>query len=63
MLGAVLGVVLISVIKNSLILMGVPGTWQRTAVGVLLVAGVSIQAVGARRKARRRAVELQEART
>ncbi|WP_433296189.1 ABC transporter permease [Pseudonocardia sp. CA-142604] len=61
-LGAVLGVVLISVIKNSLILMGVPGTWQRTAVGVLLVAGVSIQAVGARRKARRRAVELQEAR-
>ena len=62
-LGTVLGVVLISLIKNSLILMGVPGTWQRTAVGVLLVAGVSIQALGARRKAaRRRAVELQEAR-
>lgn len=62
-LGTVLGVVLISVIKNSLILMGVPGTWQRTAVGVLLVAGVAVQALGARRKAaRRRAVELQEAR-
>ncbi len=57
-LGAVLGVLLISVIKNSLILMGVPGTWQRTAVGVLLVSGVSIQALGARRKARRSAVEL-----
>ncbi|MHA6616277.1 ABC transporter permease [Pseudonocardia sp. DLS-67] len=62
-LGTVLGVVLIAVIKNSLILMGVPGTWQRAAVGVLLVAGVSIQALGARRKAaRRRAVELEEAR-
>lgn len=62
-LGTVLGVVLIAVIKNSLILMGVPGTWQRTAVGVLLVAGVAVQALGARRKAaRRRAVELQEAR-
>jgi simple sugar transport system permease protein len=57
-LGAVLGVLLISVIKNSLILMGVPGTWQRTAVGVLLVVGVSIQALGARRRARRSAVEL-----
>lgn len=62
-LGTVLGVVLIAVIKNSLILMGVPGTWQRAAVGALLVAGVSIQALGARRKAaRRRAVELEEAR-
>jgi simple sugar transport system permease protein len=55
-LGTVLGVLLISVIKNSLILMGVPGTWQRAAVGVLLVVGVTIRALGARRKARRRTV-------
>jgi simple sugar transport system permease protein len=54
--GTVLGVLLISLIRNSLILMGVPGTWQRVAVGVLLVAGVSIQALGARRKARRTAL-------
>ena len=58
-LGAVLGVLLIAVIRNSLILMGVPGTWQRAAVGVLLVLGVSIQALGARRRARRRTVELE----
>ncbi|MCU1670451.1 MAG: transporter permease [Blastococcus sp.] len=57
-LGAALGVVLISLIKNSLILMGVPGTWQRAAVGVLLVAGVSIQALGARKRSRRSSVEL-----
>jgi simple sugar transport system permease protein len=60
-LGAVLGVLLIAVIKNSLILMGVPGTWQRVAVGLLLVAGVSIQALGARRRARRHTVELEPA--
>ncbi len=60
-LGTVLGVVLISVIKNSLILMGVPGTWQRAAVGILLITGISIQAIGARRKARRRAPELDPA--
>jgi simple sugar transport system permease protein len=59
--GTVLGVLLISVIKNSLILMGVPGTWQRAAVGILLVAGVSLQAVGARRRSRRPALELDPA--
>jgi len=53
--GTVLGVLLISLIQNSLILMGVPGTWQRAAVGVLLVVGVSVQALGARRRARRTA--------
>lgn len=60
-LGTVLGVLLISVIKNSLILMGVPGTWQRAAVGILLIVGISGQALGARRKARRRAPELDPA--
>ncbi len=56
--GTVLGVVLISLIKNSLILLGVPGTWQRAAVGLLLLIGVSVQALSAR--ARRRHGELAE---
>jgi simple sugar transport system permease protein len=50
--GTVLGVVLISLIKNSLVLMGVPGAWQRAAVGLLLLIGVTVQALGARRRAR-----------
>jgi len=52
--GTVLGVVLIALIKSSLILMGVPGSWQRAAVGALLLIGVSAQqlaAVGRRRRA------------
>lgn len=48
--GTVLGVLLIQVINNSLILAGVPTSWQRTAVGILLLVGVGIQAVSARRR-------------
>lgn len=50
--GTVLGVLLVQVINNSLILAGVPSAWQRTAVGLLLVLGVGVQAVAARRSAR-----------
>ncbi|GAB3281121.1 ABC transporter permease [Microbacterium lacusdiani] len=52
-IGTVLGVLLVQVINNSLLLAGVPSAWLRTAVGVLLVLGVGIQAVMARRRARR----------
>ena len=48
-----LGVLLVQIINNSLILMGVPTAWQRAAVGFLLVIGVGIQAVMARRASRR----------
>lgn len=50
--GTVIGVLLIQVINNSLILAGVPSAWQRTAVGLLLVIGVGVQALAARRSAR-----------
>jgi simple sugar transport system permease protein len=51
--GTVLGVVLISLIKNSLILLGVPGSWQRAAVGLLLLIGLTAQALSARGRRRR----------
>lgn len=50
-LGTTLGVLLVQVIYNSLILAGVPSAWQRTAVGVLLLVGVGIQALASRRTA------------
>lgn len=60
--GTVLGVLLVQVINNSLILAGVPSAWQRTAVGLLLVVGVGVQAVAARRaRARRRPVAVEAA--
>lgn len=46
--GTVLGVVLIALIKNSLILLGVASTWQRATVGLLLLIGVTAQALSAR---------------
>jgi simple sugar transport system permease protein len=58
-LGTVLGVLLIQVINNSLILAGVPTAWQRAAVGVLLIVGVGIQALSAKRKTKRAFVTAQ----
>lgn len=52
-LGTVMGVILIQVINNSLLLAGVPSAWLRAAVGFLLIVGVGVQAVAARKKARR----------
>lgn len=52
-LGTVLGVLLVQLINNNLVLIGVPSTWQRAAVGVLLLIGVTIQALTAMRTRRK----------
>lgn len=54
-IGTALGVVLISLVQNSLILLGVPSAWQRLAVGALLLLGISAQAFSAATARRRRA--------
>lgn len=54
--GTVLGVILISLIKNNLILLGVSGSWQRAAVGALLVIGITAQAINESKKAKNRRV-------
>jgi len=48
-LGTVLGVMLVSLINNTLVLLGVPSFWQRAAVGAMLLIGVSAQAWRGRR--------------
>lgn len=58
--GTVLGVVLVQLINNNLVLLGIPSTWQRAAVGLLLLLGVSVQALGANRARRRPVVGQKE---
>lgn len=43
--GVVLGTLLITMVQNSMILMGIPTFWQRFALGVLIIAGVAITAI------------------
>lgn len=57
--GTILGVLLVQLINNSLVLVGIPSTWQRAAVGILLLLGVGVQAVAASR-ARRRPLAIHE---
>lgn len=57
-LGAMLGVLLITMVENSLVLVGIPTTWQQVAVGVVLVIGIAVPAwrtLRARRTGGRRA--------
>jgi len=54
--GTVLGVLLISLIKGNLILLGVSGSWQRAAVGALLLIGIIVQAVNESKRAKSRRV-------
>jgi simple sugar transport system permease protein len=51
--GTVLGVLFINMIKNNLVLLGVSSSWQRAAVGVLLIIGITIQAIGENQKQKR----------
>lgn len=55
-IGTALGVILISLVQNSLILLGVPSAWQRLAVGLLLLVGITAQALSASTGKRRRAL-------
>jgi simple sugar transport system permease protein len=59
--GTALGVVLISLVQNSLILLGVPSTWQRLSVGFLLLIGIAAQALTASWGRRRQAALVEAA--
>lgn len=60
-IGALLGVLLLTIIRTSLILVGIPSEWQRFVVGVILIIGVTIPAVQATRQQRRAAATVMEA--
>lgn len=51
--GTLLGVALVVIMTNSLILMGVPSTWQRVVIGAIILIGTGIPAIQAKRARRR----------
>lgn len=53
--GTLLGVALIVLVQNSLIVVGIPSTWQSVAVGVLILVGTGLPAYQAKRAAARAA--------
>ena len=50
-IGSLLGVALVVIMNNSLVLIGVPSTWQRVVVGAIILIGTGLPAIQARRKA------------
>lgn len=53
--GTVLGVALIVLVRNSLIVLGIPSTWQSVAIGCLILIGTGLPAWQAKRAAARSA--------
>lgn len=58
--GTMLGVILVTIISNSLILVGVPSFWQRFVTGLVIVIGASISAYQELRVNRQMHVEVAE---
>lgn len=52
-LGTALGLLIITISRNSLILLGIPSTWQRFVIGVIIVAGTGISAYQALKNSRK----------
>jgi simple sugar transport system permease protein len=53
--GTLLGVALIVLVQNSLIVVGIPSTWQSVAIGLLILIGTGVPAWQAKRAAARAA--------
>ena len=51
--GTLLGVMLITVMNNSLILLGIPSYWQRLTTGLILLVAVAVPQIDHMRRARR----------
>lgn len=51
--GTLLGVALIVIVQNSLIVVGIPTTWQSVTIGILILLGTGVPAYRAKRAAAR----------
>ncbi|WP_166356062.1 ABC transporter permease [Phytoactinopolyspora limicola] len=55
-LGTILGVLLITLVDSSLVLVGIPSAWKQVFVGAFVLLGVALPAIRRRRAERRRGV-------
>ena len=59
-LGTLLGVLLITVVGSSLVLVGIPTAWQQLFIGLFVLFGVGVPALRERRSERRRGMVVSE---
>jgi simple sugar transport system permease protein len=59
-IGTLLGVFLITIVNNSLILMGIPSIWQKVVIGLIIIIGTGLPAYQNRRAAGRLSANLAE---
>jgi simple sugar transport system permease protein len=52
-IGALLGVLFVTIMTSSLILVGIPSDWQKFFVGIALIIGTGVPAIRAQRAQRR----------
>jgi simple sugar transport system permease protein len=50
--GTLLGVALIVIVQNSLIVIGIPTTWQSVTIGLLILIGTGLPAYRAKKAAK-----------
>ncbi len=50
--GAILGIALLTIMSNSLLLLGIPTYWQRFFTGLLIIVGTGISAIQVRRSSK-----------
>ncbi len=58
--GTLLGVLLVTVLKNSLILVGIPSAWQKVVIGIVLIIGTGIPAYRALKAQRQLSANIAE---
>ncbi|MFT4107308.1 MAG: ABC transporter permease [Lacrimispora sp.] len=58
--GAILGTILMTIVSNSLILLGVPTQWSRVFTGIIIIVGTAVSAIQEQRRKKKLFVAVSE---
>jgi len=58
-LGAILGITLLTIVDNSLILLGISTVWQKVFVGLIIILGTAASAIRTKRDERKLSIKVQ----